>query len=61
MNFYFVLTTVLLGAVAASDSGAVTCAECRKAAVDLDVRLNSEESLAEQIAILKLTLCPQVC
>ena len=53
MNFYFVLTIVLLVAV--------TCEECRKVAVDLDVRLNSEESLTEQIAILKPTLCPQVC
>ena len=58
MNFYIILTTFFLGAVSASD--AVTCAECRKASVDLDVHLLSEESLGEQIAILKLALCPQV-
>ena len=59
MNFYIILTTFFLGAVSASN--AVTCAECRKASVDLDVHLLSEESLGEQIAILKLALCPQVC
>ena len=56
MNFYIILATFLLGAVSASNSGAVTCAECRKASVDLDVHLLSEESLGEQIAILKLAL-----
>ena len=58
MNFYIILTTLFLGAAKASS--AVTCDECRKASVDLDVHLLSEESLGEQIAILKLALCPQV-
>merc|ERR1711862_216082 len=58
MNFYIILTTFFLGAVTASN--AVTCDECRKASVDLDVHLLSEESLGEQIAILKLALCPQL-
>merc|ERR1712112_118883 len=58
MNFYIILTTLFLGAAKAPS--AVTCDECRKASVDLDVHLLSEESLGEQIAILKLALCPQL-
>merc|ERR1711868_216085 len=43
-----------------SASKAVTCDECQAAVTDLVARLLSEESLAEQKAILKLTVCPQL-
>merc|ERR1711862_428933 len=43
-----------------SASKAVTCDECQAAVTDLVARLLSEESIAEQIAILKLTVCPQL-
>ena len=55
---YFVLALAAIGAVSAS--GAVTCDECQTATADLVDRLLSEESLAEQIGILKLTVCPQL-
>jgi len=55
---YFVLALAAIGAVSAS--GAVTCDECQTAASDLVDRLLSEESVAEQIAILKLVVCPQL-
>merc|ERR1712037_233685 len=42
-----------------SASKAVTCDECQAAVTDLVARLLSEESIAEQVAILKLTVCPQ--
>merc|ERR1712107_584027 len=47
-------------AVSASDSKAVTCDECQAAVGDLVTRLLGEESLAEQIAILKLVVWPQL-
>ena len=53
-----VLTLAAISAVSASR--AVTCDECQAAVVDLVTRLTSPESIAEQIAILKLTVCPQV-
>merc|ERR1711971_601589 len=43
-----------------SASKAVTCDECQAAVTDLVARLLREESLAEQKAILKLTVCPQL-
>merc|ERR1719341_1059184 len=43
-----------------SASKAVTCDECQAAVTDLVARLLSEESIAEQVAILKLTVCPQL-
>merc|ERR1712172_472037 len=43
-----------------SASKAVTCDECQAAVTDLVARLLSEESLAEQKAILRLTVCPQL-
>ena len=52
------LALAALGSVSASK--AVTCDECQAAVTDLVARLLSEESLAEQIAILKLTVCPEV-
>ena len=55
---FLVLALAALGTVSASK--AVTCDECQAAVTDLVARLLSEESLAEQIAILKLTVCPQV-
>ena len=55
---FLVLALAALGSVSASK--AVTCDECQAAVTDLVARLLSEESLAEQIAILKLTVCPQV-
>merc|ERR1711955_89996 len=55
---YFILALAAIGAVSAS--GAVTCDECQTAASDLVDRLLSEESIAEQIAILKLVVCPQL-
>merc|ERR1712228_506434 len=39
---------------------AIACDECQTAASDLVDRLLSEESIAEQIAILKLVVCPQL-
>jgi len=53
-----VLTLAAISAVSASR--AVTCDECQAAVVDLVTRLTSPESIAEQIAILKLTVCPQL-
>ena len=50
---------VLFVAVGVSQA-AVTCDECQAAVGDLVTRLLGEESLAEQIAILKLVVCPQV-
>merc|ERR1712107_725418 len=58
MNFYIILTTFFLGAVSASN--AVTCDECRKASVDLDVHLLSEESLGEQILSLNWLCVPSL-
>merc|ERR1712126_675782 len=46
--------------LALAATGAVTCDECQTAASDLVDRLLSEESIAEQIAILKLVVCPQL-
>merc|ERR1739840_75249 len=43
-----------------SASKAVTCDECQAAVTDLVARFLSEESIAEQVAILKLTVCPQL-
>merc|ERR1711915_421347 len=55
---YFILALAAVGAVSAT--GAVTGDECQTAASDLVDRLLSEESIAEQIAILKLVVCPQL-
>ena len=61
MNYVALLLTAALGAVSGSAaSRAVTCDECQAASADLVDRLLGEESLAEQIAILKLVVCPQV-
>ena len=61
MNYAALLLTAALGAVSGSAaSRAVTCDECQAASADLVARLLGEESLAEQIAILKLVVCPQV-
>ena len=57
---FIILAIAAIGAVSASDSKAVTCDECQAAVGDLVTRLLGEESLAEQIAILKLVVCPQV-
>merc|ERR1711997_999265 len=51
---------VLAIAAISTASKAVTCDECQAAVTDLVARLLSEESLAEQKAILKLTICPQL-
>merc|ERR1711976_281770 len=55
---FLVLALATLGSFSASK--AVTCDECQAAVTDLVARLLSEESLAEQIAILKLTVCPEL-
>merc|ERR1719232_231807 len=61
MNYAALLLTAALGAVSGSAaSRAVTCDECQAASADLVDRLLGEESLAEQIAILKLVVCPQL-
>merc|ERR1712211_120189 len=61
MNYAALLLTAALGAVSGSAaSRAVTCDECQAASADLVARLLGEESLAEQIAILKLVVCPQL-
>merc|ERR1711963_504370 len=66
VNYRHILSTIMkfiilaIGAVSASDSKAVTCDECQAAVGDLVTRLLGEESLAEQIAILKLVVCPQL-
>ena len=57
---FLVLALALAALGTVSASKAVTCDECQAAVTDLVARLLSEESLAEQIAILKLTVCPQV-
>ena len=53
------LLLVLVAAVGVSQA-AVTCDECQAAAQDFVSHLLSEESLAEQIQILKDNVCPQV-
>merc|ERR1719341_2355564 len=55
---FLVLAIAAISTVSASK--AVTCDECQAAVTDLVARLLSEESLAEQVAILKLTVCPQL-
>ena len=55
---FLVLALAALGSVSASK--AVTCDECQAAVTDLVARLLSEESIAEQIAILKQTVCPML-
>merc|ERR1711874_911808 len=50
---------VLVAAVGVSQA-AVTCDECQAAAQDFVSHLLSEESLAEQIQILKDNVCPQL-
>ena len=56
---FLILAIAAISAVSA-DNKAVTCDECQAAVGDLVTRLLGEESLAEQIAILKLVVCPQV-
>ena len=53
------LLLVLVAAVGVSQA-AVTCDECQAAAQDFVSHLLSEESLAEQIQIMKDNVCPQV-
>ena len=53
------LLLVLVGAVGIAQA-AVTCDECQAAAQDFVSHLLTEESLAEQIQILKDNVCPQV-
>ena len=53
------LLCVLLAAVGAA-RGAVTCDECQAAVQDFASHLMSEESLAEQVEIMKANVCPQV-
>ena len=61
MQYAALLVVAALGAVSGSAAPrAVTCDECQAAAADLTAHLLGEESLAEQIAILKLIVCPQV-
>ena len=57
---FMLLALAAIGAVSASKDAAVTCDECQAAAADLVAHLLGEDSLAEQIAILKLVVCPQV-
>merc|ERR1712096_58212 len=49
-----------IGYASAASSHAVTCDECQAGAQGLGDRLLSEESLAEQGAILKAIVCPQL-
>merc|ERR1711874_806250 len=49
-----------IGYASAASSHAVTCDECQAGAQGLVDRLLSEESLAEQGAILKAIVCPQL-
>ena len=53
------LLLVLLVALGVSQA-AVTCDECQAAAQDFVSHLLSEESLAEQVQIMKDNVCPQV-
>ena len=53
------LLCVLLASVGVA-RGDVTCDECRAAARDFVSHLLSEESLAEQVEIMKANVCPQV-
>ena len=53
------LLLVLLVALGVTQA-AVTCDECQAAAQDFVSHLLSEESLAEQVQIMKDNVCPQV-
>merc|ERR1711868_132956 len=58
MKLFLTFAFITFGAVTAS--GVPTCDECKTAVGDLVTRLLTDESLAEQISILKLVLCPQL-
>merc|ERR1711970_306706 len=51
---------IFLVAAASSASAALTCEECQQGTVDLVTRLTSDESIAEQIAIMEATVCPSL-
>ena len=51
---------LLLLAAVSSARAAVTCDECQAAAQDFVSHLLSQESLAEQVEIMKANVCPQV-
>ena len=57
---FLLVALAAVATVSATKDAAVTCDECQAAAADLVTHLLGEESLAEQIAILKLVVCPQV-
>ena len=50
---------VLVAALGAAQA-AVTCDECQAAAQDFVSHLLTEESLAEQVQLMKDNVCPQV-
>merc|ERR1712200_304925 len=51
---------LLLVAAAGVAQGAVTCDECQAAAQDFVSHLLTEESLAEQVQLMKDNVCPQL-
>merc|ERR1712062_565079 len=51
---------ILLVAAAGVAQGAVTCNECQAAAQDFVSHLLTEESLAEQVQLMKDNVCPQL-
>merc|ERR1719167_1983785 len=51
---------LLVVAVAGVAQGAVTCDECQAAAQDFVSHLLTEESIAEQVQLMKDNVCPQL-
>merc|ERR1712066_1197608 len=49
-----------MGAAAGVAQGAVTCDECQAAAQDFVSHLLTEESIAEQVQLMKDNVCPQL-
>ena len=61
MKYAALLVVVAIGAVSGSaNTRAVTCDECQAAAAGLAEHLQEEESIGEQIEVLKQVVCPQV-
>merc|ERR1712071_663136 len=56
----FLVLLAAIGCASAASSNAVTCDECQAGAAALVEHLLSEASIAEQGAILKAVVCPQL-
>merc|ERR1739838_118932 len=60
LKMKFLVLLAAISCASAASSNAVTCDECQAGAAALVTHILSDESIAEQVAILKAVVCPQL-